>query len=290
MARDELNVARLLRCCERLSSRLTCKDGSEGGVTASSGDNATDTEDLHRRLTEYMRDLEARVVALRAEAPSSLSSSSSSGILLDDVSARIAVLRERLLLATPVTNDVAETTCKLLEHINTKEIRTIPNLPAGGEADPWGFARGSSVGSGQPGVVSTEPAASLVSPSQLRHRTHHAQREQLLRRNEKSLAAGADEEKQRRVQEEMAKEMVDLAKNMKHNAMSLNDLLRHDTELLEATDKQVDANIDNLALAREQLQQQIEANGGCWVWMMLALVVLVFVLMVVFIKITNPWF
>eukprot|EP00051_Salpingoeca_urceolata_P011047 m.135784 g.135784 ORF g.135784 m.135784 type:complete len:136 (-) comp16962_c0_seq4:39-446(-) len=104
MARDELNVARLLRCCERLSSRLTCKDGSEGGVTASSGDNATDTEDLHRRLTEYMRDLEARVVALRAEAPSSLSSSSSSGILLDDVSARIAVLRERLLLATPVTN------------------------------------------------------------------------------------------------------------------------------------------------------------------------------------------
>eukprot|EP00051_Salpingoeca_urceolata_P011044 m.135760 g.135760 ORF g.135760 m.135760 type:complete len:239 (-) comp16962_c0_seq1:352-1068(-) len=238
MARDELNVARLLRCCERLSSRLTCKDGSEGGVTASSGDNATDTEDLHRRLTE----------------------------------------------------DVAETTCKLLEHINTKEIRTIPNLPAGGEADPWGFARGSSVGSGQPGVVSTEPAASLVSPSQLRHRTHHAQREQLLRRNEKSLAAGADEEKQRRVQEEMAKEMVDLAKNMKHNAMSLNDLLRHDTELLEATDKQVDANIDNLALAREQLQQQIEANGGCWVWMMLALVVLVFVLMVVFIKITNPWF
>lgn len=39
--------------------------------------------------------------------------------------------------------------------------------------------------------------------------------------------------------------------------------------------------------ASEMLRRELEASGACWVWIMMLAVLLVFFLMVLFIKITN---
>ena len=129
-------------------------------------------------------------------------------------------------------------------------------------------------------------------------RSNQAMREELFSRSTKpeKLEHALREHEER--QEKIAEEMIEMARSLKHHSEVARDIIKSDTEVsdilhvititvctqvLEQTTKLADENIDSVQRETGRLK---EKNRGCscGIWLMLAVVFIVFIQMVVFIR------
>ncbi|ELT92025.1 hypothetical protein CAPTEDRAFT_205502 [Capitella teleta] len=87
------------------------------------------------------------------------------------------------------------------------------------------------------------------------------------------------------IQEKLAEEMVNLARNLKENAMVANRIVKDDTEKLSDTNKLADTNYGRLQVESSRLEKYLdESCCNWWMWVMLVLVCFTFIAMVVFMR------
>lgn len=81
--------------------------------------------------------------------------------------------------------------------------------------------------------------------------------------------------------------MVELARGMKQQARQTEELLAQDRGVLDEANRRAEENVVGLDKARDQLAQAIEEYGGWTVWILMAVSVVIFLLMVMFIRVTS---
>ncbi|CAG7823446.1 unnamed protein product, partial [Allacma fusca] len=73
-------------------------------------------------------------------------------------------------------------------------------------------------------------------------------------------------------QEKIAEHMLVLTRSLKEQVSLAGKIVKNDTEVLEKSNKQIDANQDKLKIESEKLDTFTKRACKCWVWFMLVLV------------------
>ncbi|XP_076637855.1 vesicle transport protein Use1 [Colletes latitarsis] len=88
----------------------------------------------------------------------------------------------------------------------------------------------------------------------------------------------------RNIQEKIAENMLSMTSSMKEHALAVNAIIKKDIGLLEKSDKLTDVNTAKLKTESLKLQEHTSSQWRCWMWVMIAFVLVVFFNMVLFMK------
>ncbi|XP_054001174.1 vesicle transport protein USE1 [Hylaeus anthracinus] len=91
----------------------------------------------------------------------------------------------------------------------------------------------------------------------------------------------------RNIQEKIAENMLSMTSSMKEHALAANAIIKKDISLLEKSDKLTDSNTAKLKTESLKLQEHTSSHWRCWMWVMIAFVLVVFFNMVLFIKVAK---
>ncbi|XP_033311919.1 vesicle transport protein USE1 isoform X1 [Bombus bifarius] len=91
----------------------------------------------------------------------------------------------------------------------------------------------------------------------------------------------------RNIQEKIAENMLSMTSSIKEHALAANAIIKKDIGLLEKSDKLTDVNTSKLKTESLKLQEQTQSYWRCWMWVMIAFVLVVFFNMVLFIKVAK---
>ncbi|XP_063226086.1 vesicle transport protein USE1 [Bacillus rossius redtenbacheri] len=86
------------------------------------------------------------------------------------------------------------------------------------------------------------------------------------------------------MQEKIAEDMLLLARNLKEQSQLANTIIKKDTETVQKSSQQADNNLDKLKVASDRLGEHSRRAWKCWLWVMIAAVVVIFIYTVLFMK------
>uniref|UniRef100_A0A8C4QWZ3 Vesicle transport protein USE1 n=1 Tax=Eptatretus burgeri TaxID=7764 RepID=A0A8C4QWZ3_EPTBU len=86
------------------------------------------------------------------------------------------------------------------------------------------------------------------------------------------------------LQERLADEMLSLAQNLKHTTMTAQTVIQQDNKTLGESLRASDINYEKLKVESERLERHTKAPNW-WIWLMLAIVCMIFISMILFIRI-----
>lgn len=89
------------------------------------------------------------------------------------------------------------------------------------------------------------------------------------------------------MQEKVAENMVLLTKSLKEQSQIASTIIRGDTEALKKSSDLTDRNLMSLKKESEKLQEHSRSAWKCWLWIMLAVVMVIFINMVLFMKVMK---
>ncbi|NP_001040358.1 embryonic development factor [Bombyx mori] len=89
------------------------------------------------------------------------------------------------------------------------------------------------------------------------------------------------------MQEKVAENMVMLTKNLKEQSQMASTIIKADTEALKKSSDLTDRNLSSLKVESERLQEHSRSAWKCWLWIMLAVVMVIFINMVLFMKVMK---
>uniref|UniRef100_A0A3Q1HVF2 Vesicle transport protein USE1 n=1 Tax=Anabas testudineus TaxID=64144 RepID=A0A3Q1HVF2_ANATE len=87
------------------------------------------------------------------------------------------------------------------------------------------------------------------------------------------------------LQEKLAEDMLNLAKNLKNNTLAAQNMIRQDNQTLSQSIRQADLNFEKLKTESERLEQHTKKSVNWFLWLMLILVSFIFISMILFIRI-----
>ncbi|KAL6256117.1 hypothetical protein P5V15_012240 [Pogonomyrmex californicus] len=91
----------------------------------------------------------------------------------------------------------------------------------------------------------------------------------------------------RNIQEKIAENMLSMTSTMKEHALAASAIIRKDIGMLEMSDKLTDVNATKLKKESLKLEEHTNSKWRCWLWLMIAFVLIVFFNMVLFMKIAK---
>ncbi|XP_039315086.1 vesicle transport protein USE1-like isoform X3 [Solenopsis invicta] len=94
----------------------------------------------------------------------------------------------------------------------------------------------------------------------------------------------------RNIQEKIAENMLSMTGTMKEHALAANAIIKKDIGKLEMSDKLTDVNAIKLKKESLKLEEHTKSKWRCWVWIMIAFVLVVFFNMVLFMKMARKKF
>ncbi|XP_046464935.1 vesicle transport protein USE1 isoform X1 [Neodiprion pinetum] len=80
----------------------------------------------------------------------------------------------------------------------------------------------------------------------------------------------------RNIQEKIAENMLSMIGNMKEHALTARTVIKNDIASLDKSEKLTDINTDKLKKESVKLEEHTKSNWRCWVWVMVAFVLVVF--------------
>lgn len=89
------------------------------------------------------------------------------------------------------------------------------------------------------------------------------------------------------MQEKVAENMVLMTKSLKEQSQIASKIIRGDTEALLKSSDLTDRNVISLKVESERLQEHSRSAWKCWLWIMLAIVMVIFINMVLFMKVMK---
>ncbi|CAH0724431.1 unnamed protein product, partial [Brenthis ino] len=89
------------------------------------------------------------------------------------------------------------------------------------------------------------------------------------------------------MQEKVAENMVMLTKSLKEQSQIASTIIKGDTEALKKSSDLSDKNLMSLKVESERLQEHSRSAWKCWLWLMLAVVMAIFINMVLFMKVMK---
>ncbi|XP_011504703.1 PREDICTED: vesicle transport protein USE1, partial [Ceratosolen solmsi marchali] len=90
-----------------------------------------------------------------------------------------------------------------------------------------------------------------------------------------------------KMQEKIAENMILMTNNMKEHALTASTIIKKDLSILEKSDKLADNNTTKLKDEAFKLGEHTKSTWRCWLWVMIAFVLVVFFNMILFIKIVK---
>ncbi|KAK7889503.1 hypothetical protein WMY93_025063 [Mugilogobius chulae] len=87
------------------------------------------------------------------------------------------------------------------------------------------------------------------------------------------------------LQEKLAEDMLNLARNLKNNTLAAQNIIRQDNQTLSHSMRQADLNFEKLKTESERLEQHTKKSVNWLLWLMLILVSFTFISMILFIRI-----
>lgn len=87
------------------------------------------------------------------------------------------------------------------------------------------------------------------------------------------------------LQEKLAEDMLNLARNLKNNTLAAQNIIKQDNQTLSQSMRQADMNFEKLKTESERLEQHTKKSVNWFLWLMLILVSFVFISMILFIRI-----
>ncbi|XP_008328726.1 vesicle transport protein USE1 [Cynoglossus semilaevis] len=87
------------------------------------------------------------------------------------------------------------------------------------------------------------------------------------------------------LQEKLAEDMLNLARNLKNNSMAAQNIIKQDNQTLGHSMRQADVNFEKLKTESERLEQHTKKSVNWLLWLMLILVSFTFISMILFIRI-----
>ncbi|XP_011184335.1 vesicle transport protein USE1 [Zeugodacus cucurbitae] len=88
-------------------------------------------------------------------------------------------------------------------------------------------------------------------------------------------------------QEKITEHMLSLTRNLKEQTETANRIIKKDTEIASRSTNMADRNINSLNKETEKLAEHSRNAWKCWMWLMFAFVITVFIGMVLFMKIMK---
>ncbi|KAJ6639286.1 Vesicle transport protein USE1 [Pseudolycoriella hygida] len=89
------------------------------------------------------------------------------------------------------------------------------------------------------------------------------------------------------MQEKIAEDMLSLTRSLKEQTEIANKIIRKDTETVSKSSLLSDNNLSSLASEADKLQEHSKRAWKCWMWIMIGIVMMIFIFMVLFMKITK---
>ncbi|KAJ8717236.1 hypothetical protein PYW08_005635 [Mythimna loreyi] len=89
------------------------------------------------------------------------------------------------------------------------------------------------------------------------------------------------------MQEKVAENMVMLTKSLKEQSQIASTIIKGDTEALKKSSDLTDRNLSSLKQESDRLQEHSRSAWKCWLWIMLAIVMVIFINMVLFMKVMK---
>lgn len=87
------------------------------------------------------------------------------------------------------------------------------------------------------------------------------------------------------LQEKLAEDMLNLARNLKNNTLAAQSIIKEDNQTLSHSMRQADLNFEKLKTESERLEQHTKKSVNWLLWLMLILVSFTFISMILFIRI-----
>ncbi|XP_012683753.1 vesicle transport protein USE1 [Clupea harengus] len=87
------------------------------------------------------------------------------------------------------------------------------------------------------------------------------------------------------LQEKLAEEMLNLARNLKNNTLAQQNIIKQDNQTLSQSMRQADNNFEKLKTESDRLEQHAKKSVNWFLWLMLVLVSFTFISMILFIRI-----
>ncbi|XP_033478706.1 vesicle transport protein USE1 [Epinephelus fuscoguttatus] len=87
------------------------------------------------------------------------------------------------------------------------------------------------------------------------------------------------------LQEKLADDMLNLARNLKNNTLAAQNIIKQDNQTLSQSMRQADMNFEKLKTESERLEQHTKKSVNWLLWLMLILVSFTFISMILFIRI-----
>ncbi|KAM6963317.1 vesicle transport protein USE1 [Aplochiton taeniatus] len=87
------------------------------------------------------------------------------------------------------------------------------------------------------------------------------------------------------LQEKLAEDMLNLARNLKNNTLAAQNIIKQDNQTLSQSMRQADVNFEKLKTESERLEQHTKKSVNWFLWLMLILVSFIFISMILFIRI-----
>ncbi|KAL3047819.1 hypothetical protein OYC64_021898 [Pagothenia borchgrevinki] len=87
------------------------------------------------------------------------------------------------------------------------------------------------------------------------------------------------------LQEKLAEDMLNLARNLKNNSLAAQNIIKQDNQTLSQSMRQADLNFEKLKTESERLEQHTKKSVNWLLWLMLILVSFSFISMILFIRI-----
>lgn len=91
----------------------------------------------------------------------------------------------------------------------------------------------------------------------------------------------------RNIQEKIAENMLSMTSSMKEHALTASAIIKKDIGSLERSDKLTDVNAVKLEKESVKLEEHTNSKWRCWVWLMIAFVLVIFFNMVLFMKVAR---
>ncbi|XP_011311560.1 vesicle transport protein USE1 [Fopius arisanus] len=91
----------------------------------------------------------------------------------------------------------------------------------------------------------------------------------------------------RNMQEKIAENMLMMTKNMKEHALTASAIIKSDISSLDKSDKLTETNAYKLNKESLRLEEHTKSTWRCWLWLMIAFVMIVFFNMIFFMKIAK---
>ncbi|KAL6469496.1 hypothetical protein MHYP_G00230200 [Metynnis hypsauchen] len=254
-SRLEINFVRLLAECESRAGQNGEEDRQKEGW----------------RLEQYVAALEEMLVALRKSA------SKPSPELLTDYTRKVDFLKgliEAEKLSSPTEKALAN---QFLAPGRTPTIST-ERMPASKTVHMQSKAR--CTGEMRSELLGSAAAGAGLSETELRHRSRSVPVDE----HQSAAELDAVLQHHRSVQEKLAEDMLNLARNLKNNTLAAQNIIKQDNQTLTQSMRQADINFEKLKLESERLEQHAKKSVNWFFWLMLILVSFTFISMILFIR------